>query len=412
MSQRPSDFWGYSPLRFNEVALLGAIIVVLLGTLALDSNRSYYYAFDDTFTDIVRRASLLGIVALGAAVVIITGGIDLSVGAVMSASAVIAASVLTYFGDQDGKFSHLGAGPIVCAISASLLMGLMVGTLHTWLITSIGLPPFVATLASLVGLRSFARVFAMYIMHLKTNKVSEQINVVHPFFEFVRDHVSIVVVGSVLLGGFTWFLLSRSMLGRHAYALGGNEQAARLSGIRTENVKWFAYCFSSLAASVAGLFFMADVSEARPSNLGLGYELNAIAAAVVGGCALSGGVGRVPGVVLGALFLRVVIDAVGKLIKSGAEVWEGLIVGIVVVLAVTFTQARELFTSSRRFFPGARGKLAIPAIATFAALLAMSSTTHSETFRDQSFAIGAAVFFITLAVLVAVERLESYRQSR
>jgi ribose/xylose/arabinose/galactoside ABC-type transport system permease subunit len=215
-----------------------------------------------------------------------------------------------------------------------------------------------------------------------------------------------------LLAAFTWFLLSRTVLGRHAYALGGNEQAARLSGIRTENVKWFAYCFSAVCASIAGLFYMFDVSVARPSNQAAGYELNAIAAAVVGGCALSGGVGRVPGVVLGALFLRVVVDAVSKIIKSGADVWEGMIVGIVVVLAVTFTQARDLLGSGRRFFPGLRGKVAIPTIAAFAALLAMSGTINSETFRQNSLGVGGSVFLLVLAILVVIERLETYRQNR
>jgi len=344
MSQASPSFLDRSPLRFNEIALLGAIVTVFLATLAIDSNHSYYYEFGTNATDIVRSTSRLGIVALGAAFVIIAGGIDLSAGSMMATSAVVAASILTLFGDTRGNFSQAGPEAIVLSISAAVLMGLMVGTLHTWLITAVGLPPFVATLATLVGLRSFSRALCKFVTDYATlgKGGAEQISVVHPFFKYVREHVSLVVIAFAVLAVVTWFILSRTVLGRHAYALGGNEQAARLSGIRTDNVKWFAYCFSAVAASLAGLFFMADASVARPSNQAAGYELNAIAAAVVGGCSLQGGIGRVPGVVLGALFLRVVVDAVAKVIKSGSDVWEGMIVGIVVALAVAFTQFREL----------------------------------------------------------------------
>lgn len=408
----PSPLSAYSPLKFNEVALLGAIISVILATLAIDSNHSYYYAFDDSATDIIRNTSRLGIVALGAAMVIIAGGIDLSAGSVMASSALIAAAILTLCGDDQGKFAHLGAGPIALAITGALTFGLMIGTLHTWLITSIGLPPFVATLATLVGLRSFSRALCKFVMFIKTGSESEQINVVHPFFKFVREHVSLAVIAFAVLSLITWLVLSRTVLGRHAYALGGNEQAAKLSGVRTDNVKWFAYCFSAVAASLAGLFFMADASVARPSNQAAGYELNAIAAAVVGGCSLQGGVGRVPGVVLGALFLRVVIDAISKIIKSGSDVWEGMIVGIVVVLAVTFTRLQELLRSGQTFFGGTRGKFAIPTIAVLATLVALSATTSNPALRSNSGYIGGGVFAVVLLGLIAVERWESSRQSR
>lgn len=408
----PAPLRAYSPLKFNEVALLGAILSVILATLAIDSNHSYYYEFGNSATEIVRSTSRLGIVALGAAVVIIAGGIDLSAGSVMASSALIAAAILTLCGDEQGKFATVGAGPIALAIAGALVFGLMVGTLHAWLITSVGLPPFVATLATLVGLRSFARALCKFVMSIKVGSESEQINVVHPFFKYVREHVSLVVIAFGLLALFTWFLLTKTPLGRHAYALGGNEQAAKLSGVRTDNVKWFAYCFSAVAASLAGLFFMADASVARPSNQAAGYELNAIAAAVVGGCSLQGGVGHVPGVVLGALFLRVVIDAISKIIKSGSDVWEGMIVGIVVVLAVTFTQLQELLRSGRTFFGGARGKFAIPTIAVLATLVALSATTSNPALRSHSGLIGGIVFAVVMVSLIAVERWESLRQSR
>jgi hypothetical protein len=121
-------------------------------------------------------------------------------------------------------------------------------------------------------------------------------------------------------------------------------------------MKWFAYCASAVLSSIAGILYICEVSVAEPQTLGRGYELNSIAAAVVGGCSLQGGVGTVPGTVLGALFLRIVIDGVAKIIKTGADVYEGLIVGVVVVFAVAFSQ-----TGERRRTPFLTGGLGLVA---------------------------------------------------
>ena len=133
-----------------------------------------------------------------------------------------------------------------------------------------------------------------------------------------------------------------------------------------------------MTAALAGLLYVANESVAAPVNQGRGHELNAIAAAVVGGCALSGGVGTVPGTVLGAVFLRVVIDAVSKIIKTGADVYEGLIVGIVVVVAVTFAQLGQMARGGRRLLPGALGLCAIPTLAVLCgAVVAMMASPRA-----------------------------------
>ncbi|RLS79050.1 MAG: hypothetical protein DWI03_02650, partial [Planctomycetota bacterium] len=130
-----------------------------------------------------------------------------------------------------------------------------------------------------------------------------------------------------------------------------------------------------------------------PVNQGRGHELNAIAAAVVGGCSLTGGVGTVPGTVLGAIFLRVVIDAVSKIIKTGADVYEGLIVGIVVVIAVTFSQLGQMAKGGRRLLPGALGLCAIPTLAVLCGcIVAMTANARA------GLAAGAAAFVLLAAV--------------
>src|SRR4029079_11421870 len=239
----------------------------------------------------------------------------------------------------------------------------------------------------------------------------QQVNVNNPIFIYIKEHLWVATTTFAVLALITWVILSRTVLGRHIYALGGNEQAARLSGIRTENVKWFAYCFGAITASIAGIFAMADGRVAQPVNLARGYELNAIAAAVVGGCSLQGGVGTVTGTILGALFLRVVIDAVAKLIKAGADVYEGMIVGIVVVLAVTLTQFRQLVQSGREFFPGTRGATAIPTLAIGGGLIAMMGSANVDVLKGRSILFGLAVGVLTFVVLAAVKLFESRRMT-
>ena len=395
----------------HELALLAATVAVFVVTGWLDPNHTYFANWAESRDIILRNTALLGIIALGAAVVIIAGGIDLSAGSMVACSATTCALVLALCSaPDDRRLVTVGPGGIALAVGAALLSGLLVGTLHAWLITAIRLPPFVATLATLVGLRSFARALCLFVTRQRWGTESQQINVNTPFFAWLKEHNVWIMTGTFLvLAVVTWLLLSRTVLGRHLYALGGNEQAARLSGIRTENVKWFAYCFGSLTAALAGIFLMADSSVAQPGNVARGYELNAIAAAVVGGCSLQGGVGTVPGTLLGALFLRVVIDAVSKLIKASADVYEGMIVGIIVALAVTLTQVGRFAGAGRGLFPGARGLAAIPTIAVFAGLLATMGAANVEALAGRTGTFGLAVGTVVLVVLAAVRRLESRR---
>jgi ribose/xylose/arabinose/galactoside ABC-type transport system permease subunit len=364
-------------LRSNEWALVLAIALAVVLTALVDANHSYWFRPLDSLRDILRNTALLGIFALGATVVIIAGGIDLSAGSMIAlSSTVCATTMLAIAPARMAGFEPVGATAVALGCLASLAVGFMVGTLHAWLITAVRLPPFIATLATLVGLRSFARALcesgtaALTPTHTK----SALINVSDPFFKTLRDNVWIPVAVFGVLAIVTWVLLTRTVLGRHLQALGGNEQAARLAGIRTDNVKWFAYCFGAMTAALAGLFYMANESVAAPVNQGRGHELNAIAAAVVGGCSLAGGVGTVPGTVLGTIFLRVVIDAVSKIIKTGADVYEGLIVGIVVVIAVTFAGLGQMARGGRRLLPGSLGLAALPVLALLTgALVSMTA---------------------------------------
>ena len=349
----------------HQLGLIAAIFFVLFCTTLLDEHHNYVTKWDVSLIDLLRQTTMLSLIALGAAVVIIAGGIDLSAGSVIAFSASICATFMVLLAPEAVNQSlPVGTGVIVASIVGTLIIGLLIGSLHAWLITEVGLPPFVATLGTLVGLRSLSRAIVENVTQSMLGGARTQINIADKSFRELSGAMSgtvwnltiLVAIVAVIL----WLLLSKTVTGRHLYALGGNEQAARLSGIQTNRMKWLAYCISSFLSAVAGVLYVSQLSVADPQTLARGYELNAIAASVVGGCSLQGGLGTIQGTLLGALFLRVVIDGVAKIIKTGADVYEGLIVGVLVVFAVTFTKTSEAMSSTRRkLFSGPLGWVTI-----------------------------------------------------
>ena len=396
---------GYS----SELGLAAAVVVVVLITTV----------FSDAYRDkplqnaqeILRQTALLGVFALGAAIVIISGGIDLSSGAVIAFSGAVCASIMLALAPLDANgapdTSQLGAGIFAVAIAGTLVVGFLIGTLHAWLITVIGLPPFVATLASLVGLRSLARVYVQEVTDALTpTGQTTQIYVFDPSFIKLGSTWWIPLSIFGVLSALAWLLMSRTIVGRHLYAMGGNEAAARLSGIRTDHLKWLAYSIGAMTASIAGILYTAEVGTAAPQVQGLGYELNAIAAAVVGGCSLQGGVGLIPGTMLGVLFLRVVIDAVAKVVKVGADDYQGMIVGFLVVLAVAFNELRRAGrTGGKEFFPGLLGAIAIGILALLTGVIATIMAG-----RNAGVAV-AVISIVGLGLLALVQRRAASTQT-
>ena len=359
------QFVAKSDSQRHQLGLVAAILIVICFTTLLDQHHNYVMNWKVSLIDLLRQTTMLSLIALGATVVIISGGIDLSAGSVMAFSASICTTFMVLLAPEAvGQSLPLGPTVIVLSIAGTLIVGLLVGSLHAWLITEVGLPPFVATLGTLVGLRSLSRAIIESVTQTMLGSARSQINIGDKSFLELSGNMSGTVwnltILVAVLAAFLWLLLSKSVTGRHLYALGGNEQAARLSGIQTNQMKWLAYCISAFLSSVAGILSVSQLSVAEPQTLARGYELNAIAASVVGGCSLAGGVGTIPGTLLGALFLRVVIDGVAKIIKTGADVYEGLIVGVLVVFAVTFTKSPDASGASRRKrFTGALGWVTI-----------------------------------------------------
>jgi len=392
--------------RRPEWGLLAAIVVVVLLTAAVDTQHNYWNKPKESAIDILRQTAMVGIFALGAAIVIIAGGIDLSSGSVIAFGGTICATLMVLMAPDDMKKGALPTSVIMAAVVGTVFVGFLIGSLHAWLITVVGLPPFVATLATLVGLRSFGRAIVENVTAQVYSEKSSQIQIFDDRFLDWTKSVPMRVAIFAVLAVLAWLLLSRTVTGRHLYALGGNENAARLSGIMTDRLKWLAYCISAILSSLAGILYIGDQSVADPQTLGQGYELNAIAAAVVGGCSLQGGVGTIPGTVLGALFLRTVIDAVAKTIKSMADVYEGLIVGSVVVVAVAFNQFRQAGRRGKRFFSGTLGIVMAVTLALLAGALAALFGDRTEI-GTKHLSLGTAA--VTLVVLLLLRFIEGRR---
>ena len=368
--------------RFRtEIGLLLACVAVVVVTHLVSGAYGADKA-ERNVQEVIRKASILGTFALGAGVVIIAGGIDLSAGSVIALSATVFASVCFAFAplDEFGQpaTESLSTGTLMLAMLAVLAVALAIGAFHAWLITAVRLPPFVATLASLVGLRSIAQLLVRQVDGSVRGAANgrTKISIADETFAFWGTDYRVPLIAFAVFAIGLAILLRLTVAGRHVYAVGGNEEAARLSGIRTDRVKWLVYTISSVTAAAAGVLYGAYAGVASPGTLGLGYELNAIAAAVVGGCALTGGLGSVTGMALGALFLVLVIDLVAKVASTGQFAvsqsdFEGSVVGLLVILAVAVNQLRQQGGARMQLFAGPLGLIAIGLLTALVGLMAL-----------------------------------------
>jgi ribose/xylose/arabinose/galactoside ABC-type transport system permease subunit len=310
-----------------EWGLVAGIAAVL--TIIYFLDRDYAFFREVNIRPLLHRVALFGVLAIGAAVVIIAGGIDLSTGAVVALSSVVSAKLMTEWLRTGGPSAPPPSVALVSfAITLTLLLGLTIGLVHALLINGLRLPPFIATLATMAGLRSLATI----LCHNRT------INVPFDAFRVLGKEawLTLAIFSGVAI--FMSVLMGWTVLGRHLFALGGNETAARLSGLRTNRLKIVAYGLSGTLSALGGILFTGNSGQAD-SRLGTAYELTAITAAVVGGCSLSGGIGSIRGTVLGLLLTQIVLKATGIVVKGiDSTQIEGLVLGTVVLLAVGFNQ--------------------------------------------------------------------------
>ncbi|RZS91727.1 monosaccharide ABC transporter membrane protein (CUT2 family) [Motilibacter rhizosphaerae] len=325
MSATPSSPAGLSRLRVDHLRRYGLWVVFAAVTLALAAASSTFRQ-PINLQNILEQNSILGIVACGMAVMMISGGFDLSVGAVGVSASVLAAVVS----------SRWGAG---AAIVSGVLLGAAIGLVNGLLIARVRINAFVATfaMASIVSGLLFVATGA-------ESKPAE----VHVLASAASDRVAgvpVVFLVFLLCLALVWYFMTRTRYGHYVYSVGGNEEASHLSGVPVQAVRILAFSLGGLFASVAGLLLLGQTSVGQPSAAS-SWPLQAIAICVVGGIALTGGTGRIPDVLAATLFLGVIANGLNQLNVS--PYWQPTVTGVVILVAVVLEQYNKQLRGSVR----------------------------------------------------------------
>ncbi len=303
----------------QQKLLAFASLIVLLVFFSLASDK---FLATGNVIGILQATSVNGVLAVAATLVIITGGIDLSVGTLMTFCAVIAGVVLTYWGM-----------PLPLGILAALATGAVCGAISGTLIAKMRIPPFIATLGMMLILKGMSLVISgTKPIYFNDTPLFPEISTgslvgdVLPWLPLPNGVLILFVLAIVVS-----YILNRTVLGRYTFALGSNEEAARLSGVNTDFWKITVYSLSGAICGLAGLIIASRLNSAQPA-LGQGYELDAIAAVVIGGTSLAGGRGSILGTLIGALIMSVLLN--GLRILSVAQEWQTVVTGLIIIAAV------------------------------------------------------------------------------
>ena len=317
-------------IRSREFSVI--VVIALLCVLLMFTPASETFFTQRNLLNVTRQVALLAIFAIGEVVVIIAGGIDLSVGSLIAFTGMLMALMITRV------FGHLGPTVAVSlGVGVALLASLAIGGLHATLIHYLRLPPFVVTLASLLVLRSQSSVINNQLQ-ITLQDYPALLNLANGNLLESTGHpvpVPVVILLAVALAAAA--VLGFARIGRYVYSVGSNEAATRLSGVNVYRVKLFAYGLSALLGGVAGVLWAAYGGQGDP-QAGNSYELDAVASCVVGGASLNGGQGSVAGAVLGAVLLQVIFSAINLALPK-PDLWRGSVVGGVLLFAVLIPPA-------------------------------------------------------------------------
>ena len=302
----------------KELTMFSVLVALTIATAILNPT----FLSPDNLRNNIRHISLISLFALGEAVVIIAGGIDLSIGSIIGLAAVSTAYLT--------MVSGLG---IETAVAIALVLSLVIGFGQGMIVAWLGVQPFVVTLGAMLLLRGVAEVL--------TGGGDIGFQGQFPGFRFLGEGTGLglpmpfwFAIIAILI---TTFLMHRTIFGRYCYAIGSNAEAAHLSGVPVRVVRLTTFIVGGFLSGVAGLLYVAYLPTATPS-LGNAYELHAIAAAVLGGCSLRGGRGSVVGVLIGAGVMQVTFNAVNLV---GQSLWQNVVAGGVILAAVIVDRALE-----------------------------------------------------------------------
>jgi len=296
----------------NLIHRFGLLLVILLVGMGLSLATDTFLSVAN-FTNVARQISINGILAVGVTFVLLTAGVDLSLGSVVALSGVACAT-----------FAHPGDHTVFVPIAVGLLTGAACGLLNGVLVTRGGVAPFIVTLGMMTIARGLALIFSGG--RPVANMSNEMTALAGDIWGIP---IPVLCFAGVALAA--WFFLQNFRLGRHIYAVGGNENAARAAGVPVERVKLFAYGLCGLLTGLAGVVLAARLTPGQP-NAGQAYELDAIAAVVIGGTSLAGGVGTITGTLLGVLLIGVINN--GLDLMGVSSYYQAVIKGVIIVGAV------------------------------------------------------------------------------
>ena len=296
----------------DNIPLIGLLVLMLIVTLI-----SPNFLTIDNLLNILRQTSINAIIAMGMTFVILTAGIDLSVGSTLAFAGAVCASLIA------------ADTPLIVALMTTLVIGAALGAASGTIVAYFGVQAFIATLVGMTMIRGAVLVFT------DGRPISTgNFDVANTFYEVGGGYIAGIPIPVIIAGvvfALCWYVLNHTRLGRYTYAIGGNEQVTKLSGVSVARVKVIVYGISGALSALAGIILTARLESAQPTA-GLAYELDAIAAVVLGGTSLSGGRGRITGTLIGALIIGVLNNALNILDVS--SYYQMIAKGTVILLAV------------------------------------------------------------------------------
>ncbi|TDE12870.1 ABC transporter permease [Dyadobacter psychrotolerans] len=296
--------------NFGQYGIFLAFVIICL-VLALSTPRFFTIP---NLLNIGTQVSINALLAFGVTFVIITGGIDLSLGSMVAVTGVIAAT-----------FAHPDTYPVIVPVFVALIAGLAFGAFNGLVITKSKVPPFIVTLGTMTIGRGLALILSK---GRPVSNLSDSFNFIGGGNLFGIPFPIIILILAFIICSV---ILNKTILGRYMYAVGGNEPAARASGIRVNNVKMWVYTICGLLSAIGGILLTSRITTGQP-NAGAGFELDAIAAAIIGGTSTSGGTGTMTGTLVGALLIGVISNSLDLL--NVTSYYQQVVMGAIIIGAV------------------------------------------------------------------------------
>jgi len=322
MQVKKTDKRKFNLLTMSDFGLVIPLIILIL--IVGFINPAFFGSRN--ITNILRNTAFMFIIATTMTFVLISGGLDLSVGSVVAIGGTITGMAL-----KSGI-------PVVLSIILGLALGLIIGLINGYTIIKFNIPPLIVTLGMLYAARGIVLVLTQ---GAPVYPLPDSFNVLGQGNIFL---IPIVVIIALFLGIIAHIVLTRTVYGRSVFALGGNEETARLSGININKIKLSVYVLTGMASTLTGILMAARLASAQ-CNAGTGWELQVIAAVIIGGTSMFGGAGSILGSFFGCLFMNVV--STGMILMRISAYWQDFVIGVIIVVAVGIDQYRRRITGIR-----------------------------------------------------------------